>query len=100
MKTSANNIDGIISDTKQILKELISCRENGNPVAIWAPVLSKDFTVYSVEDIREGTSENDMVIILKERDLRGNTLQTRVIYLREIERIHPFETKHLHATNH
>ena len=95
MQKPGKNVDGIISGSKAILNELIACRENGNSIAVWAPTLSSSFVMYSVEDIREGTSEKDMVIILKERDLHGKTLQTRVVYLREIEKVHPFLTSHV-----
>lgn len=98
MKKPENNIDGIISDTKGILNELIACKENRNPIAVWVPTLSQDFSVFSVEDIRNGITEDDMVIILKERDLRGKTLETRVVYLKEIEKVHPFETERLRKT--
>jgi hypothetical protein len=93
MRKPGKNIDGIVTGRKDILNELISCKENGTAIAVWAPTLNKGLSIYYVKEIRVGASENDMVIILQENDLKGKTLETRVVYLKEIEKVHVLGNK-------
>ena len=85
-------MQGIISEPKHILGELINSRENGNVIGIWAPSLGTGLFMCAVENILEDEVEHDKVIILKDKDLNGVPLQAHVLFLQEIEKVFPFKT--------
>lgn len=85
-------MQGIITEPKRILDELLASRENGNAIGIWAPSLGAGLYMCAVEDILDDEVEHDKVIILKENDLNGVPLQAHVLFLQEIEKIYPFTT--------
>jgi hypothetical protein len=83
-------MDGIITHPQKILATLKSSQKNKNLVGIWASSVNFGFTTAYVETIRFGQAENDTVIILKEKKLNGDDLETQVVYLKEIEKLHRF----------
>lgn len=85
-------MQGIITDSKNILNELIASQENGNVVGIWAPPLGNGLFMCAVETLFDDDVEHDKVIILKEKDLNGVQLQAHVLFLQEIEKVFPFKT--------
>ena len=85
-------MQGIISEPKNILDELITSRENGNVIGIWAPSLGTGLYMCAVENILDDEIEHDKVIILKEKDLNGVRLEAHVLFLQEIEKVVPFKT--------
>jgi hypothetical protein len=85
-------MQGIITDSKDILDELIASQENGNVIGIWAPSLGIGLYMCAVETIYDDDVEHDKVIILKEKDLNGAQLQAHVLFLQEIEKVFPFKT--------
>ena len=90
-------MQGIITEPKNILDELISSRENGNVIGIWAPSLGTGLYMCAVENIYDDDEEHDKVIILKEKDLNGVQLQAHVLFLQEIEKVFPFKTLYSEA---
>jgi hypothetical protein len=80
--------DGIISDPLEILKALVESKEHDNFIGIWTPRLGSGFYLCKIEHIREGQAENDKVIIISEKDQYGKPIQTNVIYLKEILKVH------------
>ena len=80
----------ISPNTKQILEALKECQMEQCLIGIWAPSLDGGFITGYVTSIRYGNAENDTVIILKERNLSGESLETRVLHLKEITRVHRF----------
>lgn len=85
-------MQGIISEPRQILEELMASRENGNAIGIWAGSLGTGLYMCAVENIYDDDVEHDKVIILKERDLNGAQLTAHVLFLQEIEKVFPFKT--------
>ena len=85
-------MQGIITEPKYILDELIGSRENGNVIGIWAPPLGEGLFMCAVENIFDDDVEHDKVIILKENDLNGVPLQAHVLFLQEVEKVYPFKT--------
>ena len=85
-------MQGIITEPKDILNELIMSRENGNVIGIWAPSLGTGLYMCAVENILDDEVEHDKVIILKENDLNGVPLEAHVLFLQEIEKVYPFKT--------
>ena len=85
-------MQGIITEPKNILDELIASRENGNVIGIWATSLGTGLFMCAVENIFDDDVEHDKVIILKEKDLNGVPLQAHVLFLQEIEKVYPFKT--------
>jgi hypothetical protein len=85
-------MQGIITEPKNILDELIASRKNGNVIGIWAPSLGTGLYMCAVENILDDEEEHDKVIILKENDLNGVPLQVHVIFLQEIEKVFPLKT--------
>lgn len=86
------NMQGIITDSKDILDELIASQENGNVIGIWASSLGNGLNMCAVENIIDDDVEYDKVVILKEKDLNGVPLQAHVLFLQEIEKVFPFKT--------
>lgn len=85
-------MQGIITDSKNILDELIASQENGNVIGIWASSLGSGLFMCAVETVLDDEVEHDKVIILKEKDLNGVQLQAHVLFLQEIEKVFPFKT--------
>ena len=85
-------MQGIITEPKDILDELIASRENGNVIGIWSPSLGTGLFMCAVENIYDDDVEHDKVIILKEKDLNGVQLEAHVLFLQEIEKVFPFKT--------
>lgn len=87
-------MQGIITEPKHILEELMTSREHGNVIGIWAPSLGDGLFMCGVENILDDDVEHDKVIILKEKDLRGVPLQAHVLFLQEIEKVYPLRTQY------
>jgi hypothetical protein len=85
-------MQGIITDPKDILRELDTSREKGNVIGIWAAPLGTGLYMCAVENIFDDDVEHDKVIILKEKDSNGIPLQAHVLFLQEIEKVFPFKT--------
>ena len=85
-------MQGIITEPKQILDELLRSQEHGNVVGIWASSLGNGLHMCAVENILDDDVEHDKVIILKENDLNGVPLQAHVLFLQEIEKVFPMKT--------
>ena len=85
-------MQGIISEPRNILEELIASRENGNVIGIWAASLGTGLFMCAVENILDDDVEHDKVVILKEKDLNGVPLQAHVLFLQEIEKVFPLKT--------
>ena len=85
-------MQGIVTQPKQILAELVKSQENGNVVGIWASSLGNGLYMCAVENILDDDVEHDKVIILKENDLNGVPLQAHVLFLQEIEKVFPMKT--------
>jgi hypothetical protein len=83
---------GIITEPKNILSELLTSRENGNVIGIWAASLGTGLYMCAVENILDDDVEHDKVIILKDKDVNGIALQAHVLFLQEIEKVYPFKT--------
>jgi hypothetical protein len=90
-------MQGIITEPKHILDELITSRENGTLIGIWAPSLGAGLNLCAVENIFDDDEEHDKVIILKENDHHGVPLHAHVLFLQEIEKVFPMKT--LYADN-
>ena len=86
------SMQGIITDPKSILGELVASREHGNVIGIWAPPLGRGLFMCAVETIIDDDVEHDKVIILKEKDLNGVQLAAHVLFLQEIEKVYPLKT--------
>lgn len=89
-------MQGINTDARYILNELIASKEQGNVIGIWAPPLGNGLFMCAVETIFDDDVEHDKVIILKEKDLNGVPLQAHVLFLQEIEKVFPFKTIYEH----
>ena len=87
-----NVMQGIITEPRNILEELVASRENGNVIGIWAPSLGTGLYMCGVENILDDDVEHDKVVILKENDLNGVPLQAHVLFLQEIEKVFPLKT--------
>lgn len=85
-------MQGIITEPKHILDELVASRENGNIIGIWAPSLGTGLFLCGVDNILDDEEEHDKVIILKENDQNGVPLQAHVLFLQEIEKVFPLKT--------
>ena len=85
-------MQGITSEPRRILEELIRSRENGNVIGIWASSLGAGLHMCAVENILDDDVEHDKVIILKENDLNGVPLQAHVLFLQEIDKVFPMKT--------
>ena len=85
-------MQGITSEPRHILEELIKSRENGNVIGIWASSLGAGLHMCAVENILDDDVEHDKVIILKENDLNGVPLQAHVLFLQEIDKVFPMKT--------
>ncbi len=85
-------MQGIITDSKNILNELSASQEIGNVIGIWASPLGTGLFMCAVENILDDDVEHDKLIILKEKDRNGVQLQAHVLFLQEIEKVFPFKT--------
>lgn len=85
-------MQGIITEPKNILHELISSREIGNVIGIWSSSLGTGLYMCAVENILDDEIEHDKVIILKEKDLNGIPLPVHVLFLQDIEKVFPLKT--------
>lgn len=85
-------MQGILTEPKHILEELIASRENGNVIGIWAPSLGTGLYMCAVQNILDNDIEHDKVVILKEHDVNGASLKAHVLFLQEIEKVFPFKT--------
>jgi hypothetical protein len=86
-------MQGIISDPREILDELAASREHGSAIGIWASPLGGGLHMCEVENIYDDDIEHDQVIVLKEKDLKGERLQVHVLFLQEIERLFSLKTR-------
>ncbi|HET9485824.1 MAG TPA: hypothetical protein VFO54_00235 [Chryseosolibacter sp.] len=85
-------MQGIITDPKYILEELLASQAHGNVIGIWAPSLGEGMSLCAVENIYDDEVEHDKLIILKERDLNGVPLRSPVLFLQEIEKVFSSKT--------
>lgn len=85
-------MQGIITEPRSILHELINSRENGNVIGIWSSSLGTGLYMCAVENILDDDVEHDKVVILKEKDLNGIPLPVHVLFLQDIEKVFPLKT--------
>jgi hypothetical protein len=85
-------MQGIISEPREILDQLVASREQGNAIGIWAPPLGGGVHMCQVENIYDDDIEHDQVIVLKEKDLNGEMLTAHVLFLQEIEKVFSLES--------
>lgn len=79
-----------VSSRKEIIDELLFCRDNAGAVGIWSPSLGKGMFMCFVKEVVMDEDEDDIVLILNENDMIGSNVETHVLYLYEIERIYQF----------
>ena len=79
-----------VSSRKEIIEELLFCRDNAGAVGIWSPSLGKGMFMCFVKEVVMDEDEDDIVLILNENDMMGSNFETHVLYLYEIERIYQF----------
>jgi hypothetical protein len=77
---------------KEIMDELIGCRDSNSAVGIWSACLGKGMFICFVKEVVADEDEDDVVVILNENDLSGPNMETHVVYLHEIEKIYRFRT--------
>src|SRR5690606_9649881 len=80
-------MQGIITEPRHILGELVASKDSGREIGIWAPSLGPGSSMCAVESIVDDDYEHDKVIILRDRDARGNLLPSHVLLLQEIEKV-------------
>lgn len=83
-------MQGILTEPKHILDELMASQENGNVIGLWSSSLGTGLYMCKVERVFDDEVEHDKVIILKEKDLNGVQLQAHVLFLQEIEKAFAF----------
>lgn len=91
-------MQGIITEPKDILQELISSREIGNVIGIWSSSLGTGLYMCAVDNILDDEVEHDKVIILKEKDLNGIPLPVHVLFLQDVEKVFPLKTLYSNPT--
>jgi hypothetical protein len=79
-----------VSSRREIIEELLFCRDNAGAVGIWSSSLGKGMFMCFVKEVVMDEDEDDIVLILNENDMMGSHFETHVLYLYEIERIYQF----------
>jgi hypothetical protein len=79
-----------VSSRKEIIEELLFCRDNAGAVGIWSSSLGKGMFMCFVKEVVMDEDEDDIVLILNENDMNGSNFETHVLYLYEIERVYQF----------
>lgn len=79
-----------VSSRKEIIEELLFCRDNAGAVGIWSSSLGKGMFMCFVKEVVMDEDEDDIVLILNENDMNGSNFETHVLYLYEIDRIYQF----------
>jgi hypothetical protein len=72
------------------VEELLFCRDNLGAIGIWSPSLGKGMFMCFVKEVVMDEDEDDIVLILNEKDPNGSNFETHVLYLYEIERVYRF----------
>ena len=79
-----------VSSRKEIIEELLFCRDNAGAVGLWSYSLGKGMFMCFVKEVVMDEDEDDIVLILNEVDMSGTSFETHVLYLYEIERVYRF----------
>ena len=79
-----------MSSRKEIIEELLFCRDNAGAVGVWSHSLGKGMFMCFVKEVVMDEDEDDIVLILNEADMNGSNFETHVLYLYEIERVYRF----------
>jgi hypothetical protein len=79
-----------VSSRKEIIEELLFCRDNAGAVGIWSSSLGKGMFMCFVKEVVMDEDEDDILLILNENDMNGSNFETHVLYLYEIERVYRF----------
>ncbi len=82
--------NSVVTARKEIIEELLFCRENRAAIGIWSYSLGKGMFMCFVKELVMDEDEDDIVVILNENDLNGSNFETHVLYLYEIEKIYRF----------
>jgi len=82
-----------VSSRKEIIEELLFCRDNAGAVGIWSSSLGKGIVMCFVKEVVMDEDEDDIVLILTENDMSNSNVETHVLYLYEIERIYQFRMR-------
>jgi hypothetical protein len=88
-----NRRESLTSSRKEIIDELLKCRDNACAIGIWSSSLGKGMFLCFVKEVVMDEDEEDVVVILNENDLHGLNFETHVLYLSEIEQIFRFRTQ-------
>lgn len=82
--------DSVVTSRKEVIEELLFCRERSGAVGIWSSALGKGMFMCFVKEVVVDEDEDDVVVILNENDLNGSSLETHVLYAYEIEKVYRF----------
>lgn len=82
---------GIILGPREILAEIEAAKENRCLLGIWSTRLGNQMLMCVVESIYRDHRKNDKAIIVREKNLLGSSLQTHLLYLKEIAKVHRFK---------
>jgi sarcosine oxidase delta subunit len=82
--------NSVVASKKEIIEELLFCRENKAAIGIWSHSLGKGMFMCLVKEVVMDEDEDDIVVILNENDLHGSNVETHVLYLYEIDKIYRF----------
>lgn len=82
--------NSVVTSRKEMIEELLFCRECNGAVGIWSSALGKGMFMCFVKEVVVDEDEDDVVVILNENDLNGASLETHVLYLYEIEKVYRF----------
>ena len=94
MKKEVTVGSNVLTSPAAILSELKHSMKNGNVVGIWSGLYKHRVFLTAVEHIIDAEIINDKLIILKSIDLQGIARHDNRIYLSEIEKLIPFNTKY------
>jgi hypothetical protein len=88
-----NRRESLTSSPKEIVDELLKCRDHASAIGIWSSSLGKGMFLCFVKEVVVDQDEDDVVVILSENDFHGLNFETHVLYLSEIEQIFKFRTQ-------
>ena len=79
---------GIISDPSLMMQKLMSSKEQGTVIGIWAKALGEGLHMCGIENVADG--RYGQLIELKETDLNGVPLRVKQLHLVDISTVFPF----------
>jgi hypothetical protein len=79
---------GIISDPSLMLQTLMSSKEQGTVIGIWATVLGDGLHMCGIENVAD--EKSGKLIELNETDLNGVPLKVKQLHLVDISTVFPF----------